>query len=292
MVNEYENPWSVADLDAFQYYCCPECDEREPSKEIFLHHALNNHPKSKEYFDNVPIKKEVIENDTSICDEPILNYEIVKCEIQEEEFTESISNDPLNTIENNKNHVCNICGQSFSRLYNLQRHHKNVHEAFKGQKCEFCEECFAKNGELKRHVEIFHMKPKEFICNVCNQSFDKRYNLERHIKSVHKELNPQNRIKITQKNSNALIYKCDICNKNYPDLNEIQFHIEDVHDGKYQCKHCDICFEDWTNLNEHITGLVIEKNFQFFKSIVLALTSLHSRNREKMNLFSQNYILK
>ena len=35
------NPWEVADnLDQFLYFCCPECDEREKSKELFLQHAL------------------------------------------------------------------------------------------------------------------------------------------------------------------------------------------------------------------------------------------------------------
>ena len=45
-----ENPWSVGNLDYFLYYCCPECDERDNSKEDFLKHAIYQHPKSKEYF--------------------------------------------------------------------------------------------------------------------------------------------------------------------------------------------------------------------------------------------------
>ena len=60
MINE-ENPWSVNDLDVYLFYCCPECDKRDTLKEDFLKHALYQHPKSKEYFGNLEIKKELSE---------------------------------------------------------------------------------------------------------------------------------------------------------------------------------------------------------------------------------------
>ena len=44
------NPWFVTTLDEFLYYCCPECDEKNKSKELFLEHAINNHPKAKGHF--------------------------------------------------------------------------------------------------------------------------------------------------------------------------------------------------------------------------------------------------
>ena len=45
----FENPWAVEDgLEHFLYYCCPECDMKHPSREIFLQHAINHHPLSKE----------------------------------------------------------------------------------------------------------------------------------------------------------------------------------------------------------------------------------------------------
>ena len=42
------NPWSVENLEEFLYFCCPECDEKNQSKDMFIKHALNHHPKSKE----------------------------------------------------------------------------------------------------------------------------------------------------------------------------------------------------------------------------------------------------
>ena len=44
-----QNPWSAGNLDDFLYYCCPECDIRDQSKEVFIKHALDNHPNSTEH---------------------------------------------------------------------------------------------------------------------------------------------------------------------------------------------------------------------------------------------------
>ena len=55
------NPWEVEDLDDFLYFCCPECDEREKSKELFLQHALEQHPRSKDHHPRYLIKKEPID---------------------------------------------------------------------------------------------------------------------------------------------------------------------------------------------------------------------------------------
>jgi hypothetical protein len=41
--DEKHNPWSVTNLDEFLYYCCPECDNRTQSKELFINHAYLNH---------------------------------------------------------------------------------------------------------------------------------------------------------------------------------------------------------------------------------------------------------
>ena len=37
------NPWEVEDVSEFQYFCCPECDERERERDAFLQHALAFH---------------------------------------------------------------------------------------------------------------------------------------------------------------------------------------------------------------------------------------------------------
>ena len=40
-----ENPWLVDSLMEFQYFCCPECDDKLKEKQEFIDHACAKHPK-------------------------------------------------------------------------------------------------------------------------------------------------------------------------------------------------------------------------------------------------------
>ena len=45
----FENPWAVEDgLEHFLNYNCPECEMKSASREVFLQHAINQHPLVKE----------------------------------------------------------------------------------------------------------------------------------------------------------------------------------------------------------------------------------------------------
>ena len=59
-----KSPWSVKHLEDFLYYCCPECDNREHSKDSFLQHAFEQHPDAKEILSlliGTDIKSEITE---------------------------------------------------------------------------------------------------------------------------------------------------------------------------------------------------------------------------------------
>ena len=58
--------WNIESLEDFLYYCCPECNERSQSRNIFLHHALEHHPISKNYLVRFEIKEEVEDFVTNI----------------------------------------------------------------------------------------------------------------------------------------------------------------------------------------------------------------------------------
>ena len=57
-MDDQQNPWSAINLDEFLYYCCPECDTKDQSKEVFIKHALDNHPNSRECIVRAAIKNE------------------------------------------------------------------------------------------------------------------------------------------------------------------------------------------------------------------------------------------
>lgn len=63
MEHKRESPWSVANLHEFLYFCCPECDEKKKSEELFIEHALNEHPEAKYCIEQLIVKKEPLELD-------------------------------------------------------------------------------------------------------------------------------------------------------------------------------------------------------------------------------------
>ena len=52
MNSEMKNPWQVVALDAFNFLCCPECVYRSKEETSFQSHAIQNHPRSRIFFNN------------------------------------------------------------------------------------------------------------------------------------------------------------------------------------------------------------------------------------------------
>ena len=45
-----QNPWQVKNIEAFSFYCCPECDFKSKDGDHFKRHAIESHNKSKVFF--------------------------------------------------------------------------------------------------------------------------------------------------------------------------------------------------------------------------------------------------
>ena len=45
-----QNPWAVESIEAFSFYCCPECDLKTKNEDYFKKHAIECHNKSKVFF--------------------------------------------------------------------------------------------------------------------------------------------------------------------------------------------------------------------------------------------------
>ena len=58
-----DNPWLVQRLEEFQYFCCPECDLKDQSKENFVKHALNFHPLAHESLGNMIVESQLFEEE-------------------------------------------------------------------------------------------------------------------------------------------------------------------------------------------------------------------------------------
>ena len=98
-----KNPWKVESIEAFSFYCCPECDFKSKDRYYFKRHAMESHNKSKIFFvlsksedntsnDSMEVETELEsqhENEDSleefVASETTLNEELLS-EFEEEEF--------------------------------------------------------------------------------------------------------------------------------------------------------------------------------------------------------------
>ena len=83
------NPWRVDNIQAFNYFCCPECVYRSKEELTFQAHALQNHPQSEILF--CKIKPDLDDQ---------VKEEVVKSEPEDNEDNDNILDDPDYEIMN------------------------------------------------------------------------------------------------------------------------------------------------------------------------------------------------
>ena len=138
------NPWSKGSLEEFLFYCCPECDVRDQSKETFLEHALIDHPHSQPFLQPLQIKEEV-------SSEASKNLFPVKVEIDD---SVDIKNDALgdNKIE--------------LQEFNDDNDYYMDYENDQAEEFQNFESDSEFNGEEEKVGKKCHVGP--FLCKICN----------------------------------------------------------------------------------------------------------------------------
>ena len=273
------NPWSVGNLEEFHYYCCPECDERNHSKEIFLQHAITHHPRAKEYlFPKIEIKLEPKEEVLIECTPE------VECEYNENSSFTVDNTQNTNTdydfAEIKCDYFCNKCNEDFSSLIALKKHmvelhnivdpHSHLNSTLNSKslikkhsnkkkqghtidskekmlidkakvKCKYCEIVFNSFGALNDHVKIYH----GYKCEKCSEMFPSKYKLKVHLTSVHESLEKES-------------FQCDKCGDTFTTKISCNKHVKRFHEGLEKNLHCDQCdFVTYykSYLNNHIKNV-------------------------------------
>ena len=104
-------------------------------------------------------------------------------------FEKQLSNQARNLKDHSetivKSHKCNICSQSFSRVFDLKKHIHIFHEGRKDYECKSCGKSFTKSGSLKKHNHVVHEGHKDFMCESCGKSFSRSADVKRHMNRLH-----------------------------------------------------------------------------------------------------------
>ena len=238
-----ENPWgAVNTLEDFQFYCCPECDLKEQTKDKFVKHALENHTECKEYIVNLMIKPELYEEeDYSI-------IEKIDCtshyDFTEKSATKSeIKQDFINNAEapDDDKLLLDNCDDNFeesrfsSDLLHVEKKPKKL------MKTKHSTNDLNGNNNMEENtITKFKMSRRKLnSCQECGKTYPGKYLLTRHIDVVHKGLKP---------------FKCEHCGKNYTASHILSNHIKSIHEGRrdFKCELCQKSFSLQSNMITHI----------------------------------------
>ena len=223
------NPWEVSNLECFQYYCCPECDQRHQSKQVFLQHALEQHPKSIR-----PIEK-----------------------------MQEITNIKSKTNNKKGHHSCNICGNQFTSAQRWANHLKTIHGDSKPFKCHICNMGFTQVTDVQRHIDRIHNHDRPHKCQFCNSNFSRTYEVSQHMKSAHPEECKQTAVDDSavcevNKQLENIDLKCQPCGAIFFDFSHLTKHKQIVHKmekQKFNCHLCKSVFKGKHDLKRHINSI-------------------------------------
>ncbi|XP_021485458.1 zinc finger protein 92 homolog [Meriones unguiculatus] len=133
-----------------------------------------------------------------------------------------------------KRYLCQQCGKSFSRSFNLIKH-RIVHSHEKPYECSECGKLFRRNWALLEHQRI-HSGDKPYECGECGKTFTRSSNLVKH-QIIH---------------SSDMPFVCHLCGKVFRRSFALLEHAR-IHSGErpYECGECGKSFSRSSNLIEH-----------------------------------------
>ena len=221
-----DNPWSVNKLEEFLHYCCPECEHKYQSKETFVLHAFEKHPRAKEYIE-LRLDSNTV---TVFCKnqpEPSSPFKLQECVIEDVVI---INNAATHDTDN----------ENFDQAI-LMKNHNSSEKEYGGTKMNTENEILSESVTFDDTINVtpqknqstwnFSNKPKTFdyslltasekeivlaqtTCNLCNKTLVDPRSLARHIKTVHETIKD---------------YNCDQCEKGFTKKSLYESHVTRAH---------------------------------------------------------------
>ena len=149
-----------------------------------------------------------------------------------------------------KIHQCDICKAIVSNASYLKKHKRNSHgKDNKRHKCEQCNYQCVEKGMMTAHIEMVHLKIRNFKCEICSHAFYRKTALQRHTKMVHEQVEK--------------LFSCDQCEFQTNYERNLNGHKDRVHLGlrPYKCDTCEQTFKDLSARSAHKRRVHNVKNF-------------------------------
>ncbi len=154
------------------------------------------------------------------------------------------------TGEGEATHVCDICGQTFTKKH-LFDHHRRKHTA-KLHVCSYEGCCYSSTNlkDVERHTTGTHTNLRPFPCDQCNYASKTEQYLKKHIAKMH-----------TKRRD----FKCNQCPFQSNEAAKLKRHLR-THSGEkpYTCPYCDYSCNCGDNLRKHIKTSSLHKGLPIF----------------------------
>ena len=298
-----DNPWAVGHLEEFLYYCCPECNLSNESiyqsKTLFIQHALEHHPKSKDCMPRLMIKEEPIEGDVHNN-----SYDFVETEMGEEIYDSENKRKPkLETkkeVTEDVKSELNDSGKEYNNIISKENV-KNVRKVInKKHLCDFCDKTFSQLAAFKKHVIKLHEELmlanetndfNKYMCGFCGKAFQTKKYLQ-----FHSDMCQKDNIKSldTKSEKTKLIHKCEHCNKEFKFKAAMKIHVGAVHEGQknHKCDNCGKSFFSIQFLKRHVAVVhegrkdkkcdLCSKTFGYRTSLKKHMKTVHDGTRDRI----------
>ena len=276
-----KNYWIVECLEDFLYYCCPECNNRQQSRDNFLQHALNEHPEAKTYL--VPIianKKITVPKDFQLLYQPASTSPPPPIKVKNEfeyEYNNIDTNENGGKVQNSETEeefvVEKIIDKSFGpdgkvkylikwKGYNSKDNSwepiDNIYcydliEEFEKTRVKFEDfEQFGKEEKNSDHEEMPQVDENFVEVDDDNSVNEAKINSIVFPENYHESSDKTFSIEDKYTLDESKLNKCESCSRRFMTKHGLKAHIKSVHEGvKFSCKSCNKSYAQKVGLDYH-----------------------------------------